>query len=173
MSKFESPPSRMDHATFVATFGGIYEHSDWVAEAAWQVGISEEHDAIAALADLMASCVAGASDGLKSDLILAHPDLAGKAAVKGELTESSTSEQAAAGLDQCNADEFARFQEMNAAYKVKFHFPFIMAVRNSDRHQILAGFERRLKNDAAAEFAAALHEIDKIALFRLAALEEK
>lgn len=172
MSRFQNPPSAMDHAAFLSTFGGIYEHSDWVAEAAWQAGISRIHDEVDALADLMAAMVAKADERKKSDLIRAHPDLAGKAALKGKLTESSTTEQASAGLDQCSAEEFARFEEMNAAYKEKFEFPFIMAVRNSDRHQILAGFERRLRNDAATEFALALKEIDKIARFRLQALSE-
>lgn len=171
MSKFQNPPSAMDHATFKQVFGGIYEHSDWVAEAAWQAGISEKYDEIEVLADLLAAIVAGAGEKRQRELILAHPDLVGKAAVNDELTRSSKSEQSAAGLDQCSAEEFARFQDMNAAYKAKFHFPFIMAVRNSDRHQILAGFERRLNNDAAAEFATALQQIDKIALFRLSALK--
>ncbi len=100
-------------------------------------------------------------------LINAHPDLAGKAAIQGELTESSTNEQAGAGIHQCTAEEFARFTELNDAYKAKFQFPFIMAVKGSNRHQILASFEKRIHNDADAEFKEALAQINLIALFRL------
>lgn len=103
-------------------------------------------------------------------LINAHPDLAGKAAVQGELTASSTSEQAGAGIHLCTPSEFARFTELNDAYKARFHFPFIMAVKGSDRHQILAAFEQRIQHSADTEFACALAEINKIALFRLQAL---
>ena len=100
-------------------------------------------------------------------LINAHPDLAGKAAVQGQLTEASTHEQAGAGIHQCTEEEFQRFTELNEAYKAKFKFPFIMAVKGSDRHQILAAFETRIHNPADVEFKCALAEINKIALFRL------
>jgi OHCU decarboxylase len=100
-------------------------------------------------------------------LINAHPDLAGKAAVRGELTASSTAEQAGAGISECTAEEFSRFTQLNDAYKAKFGFPFIMAVKGSNRHQILAAFEERIHNSPEQEFACALAEINKIALFRL------
>ena len=102
------------------------------------------------------------------DLINAHPDLAGKAAIAGELTEASTSEQAGAGIHECTEEEFARFTELNEAYKDKFQFPFIMAVKGSNRHQIIAAFEQRIHNSPEQEFITALQEINKIALFRLA-----
>ncbi|MBO0334158.1 2-oxo-4-hydroxy-4-carboxy-5-ureidoimidazoline decarboxylase [Sneathiella sp. CAU 1612] len=160
----------MNSVQFIGKFGGVYEHSPWVAERAWVHGITEKHDEIEELADLMARIVADADELEKHTLIKAHPDLAGKAAVKGELTAASTSEQAGAGLDNCTAEEFAIFQDYNAAYKKKFGFPFIMAVKNSDRRKILAGFEARLQNSVEEEFATALAEIDKIARFRLAEL---
>jgi OHCU decarboxylase len=103
----------------------------------------------------------------------AHPDLAGKTALAGELTADSNEEQSKAGLDQCTADEFERFQTLNVAYKEKFGFPFIMAVRESSRADILEAFARRLDNDYELEFETALQEIHKIARLRLAALEEK
>ena len=103
-------------------------------------------------------------------LINAHPDLAGKAAVQGQLTEASTNEQAGAGIHQCSSDEFQRFTELNDAYKAKFKFPFIMAVKGSNRHQILAAFETRIHHSADTEFKCALAEINKIALFRLLTL---
>lgn len=160
----------MNNVQFTEQFGGIYEHSPWVAERAWAEGITEKHDEVEELAGLMARIVADAEEIEKRNLIKAHPDLAGKAAVKGELTAASTSEQAGAGLDSCTAKEFAVFQDYNAAYKEKFGFPFIMAVKNSDRREILAGFEARLQNSVEEEFAKALAEIDKIARFRLAEL---
>src|SRR5438270_13536304 len=100
-------------------------------------------------------------------LLRAHPDLASRLAIRGELTAHSTSEQAGAGLDKCSPEEFARFTELNGAYKAKFDFPFITAVKGRQRGEILAAFERRLGNDAATEFRTALDEVHKIALFRL------
>ena len=100
-------------------------------------------------------------------LLRAHPDLAGRLAMAGGLTVHSASEQARAGLDQCTPEEFARFTALNDAYKMKFGFPFIMAVKGKSRGEILAAFEARSTNDAVSEFRAALDEVHKIALFRL------
>ncbi len=167
MSELKHKPSSMSREEFVKVFGGVYEHSRWVAERLWDKGISSKHDQADELAADMAAIVANASELEKMKLIKAHPDLAGKAAVRGELTVESTSEQARAGLGDCTEEEFARFQEYNAAYKAKFDFPFIKAVRNSNRFEILKGFEQRLTNDVNTEFTTALQEIDKIAAFRL------
>lgn len=153
---------------FVARYGGIYEHSPWVAEAAWdRYGKAPPADE---LAGVMAACVDAASDARKLALIRAHPDLAGRAAVAGELTAESTSEQASAGIDRCTPEEFARFTGYNARYVEKFGFPFVMAVRGSNRHAILAAFEERLDNDPGTEFRRAIAEIHKIARLRLEAL---
>lgn len=152
---------------FVRRYGGIYEHSPWVAERAWQLLTDERELGLAAA---MARAVDEASDEQKHALIRAHPDLAGRAAVRGELTAESTGEQASAGIDQCTPEEFERFNALNERYREKFEFPFVMAVRGSNRHAILAAFEERLENDAAAEFDRALAEIHKIARLRLAAL---
>ena len=108
----------------------------------------------------------------KLALIRAHPDLAGRAAIAGELTGASTEEQAGAGIEQCSAEEFQRFQSLNESYKEKFGFPFVMAVRNSNRQEILAGFTARLDNDVETEFARAISEIHKIARLRLQAMEQ-
>ena len=121
----------------------------------------------------MADCVDNAAVGTQLDLIRAHPDLAGKAQVAGELTADSTQEQSRAGLDQCSAEEFEAFQTLNSAYKKKFDFPFIMAVRESTREEILLEFARRIENDYDLEFETALQEIHKIARLRLAALEDR
>ena len=167
MSELIHKPSQMSRAEFVAVFGGVYEHSAWVAEQLWDQGLTAEHDKADELAAAMAKIVARASVDAQMKLINAHPDLAGKAALRGELTMESSSEQAGAGLGECTEEEFARFQEYNAAYKSKFGFPFIKAVRNSNRFEILKGFQDRLVNDVNAEFTTALQEIDKIAAFRL------
>lgn len=152
---------------FVARFGGIYEHSPWVAE---QVFDSSGEPAPGQLADILAACVDNAPEARKLALIRAHPDLAGKAAVGGELTQESSAEQRSARLDQCTAEEFEKFQVLNRQYRDKFGFPFIMAVRNSNRRQILEAFELRLGNDPATEFETAMTEIHKIARLRLDAL---
>lgn len=155
---------------FVARFGAIYEHSPWVAEEAAEI-VDDIAD-IEQVAGVMADCVDNASFDRQLELIRAHPDLAGKAQVAGELTEDSTSEQASAGLGQCSAEEYERFQSLNRAYHEKFGFPFVMAVRDSSRHEILAAFESRLDNEPGLEFEAALAEIHKIARLRLQAAEK-
>ena len=170
MSSFQTlTPSQLDRAAFVTAFGGIYEHSAWVAERAFDEG-HPLPDAIEALHQRLSAQVARASHAEQLALIQAHPDLAGRAALAGQLTAASTSEQAGAGLDQCNADELERFTRYNDAYRAKFGFPFIMAVKGSNRHLILAAFEERLPNTPEQEFQRALAEIDRIALFRLQTL---
>lgn len=158
----------MSTADFVKRFGGIYEHSPWVAErAAPFVGASADFDQIA---ELMADCVDNASHDQQLALIRAHPELAGKTQIANKLTEHSSAEQASAGLDQCSEEEFQRFQSFNERYKEKFDFPFVMAVRDSSRAAILEEFERRLENDYAMEFETAIVEVHKIARLRLEAI---
>lgn len=161
----------MSASQFVTTYGGIYEHSPWVAEQVEALFDPEQPDP-ETLARLMEDCVDNASRDMQLELIRAHPDLAGKAQVAGELTADSTEEQSRAGLDQCSAEEFERFQRLNADYKEKFGFPFIKAVRESNRAEILAAFETRLLNDYETEFETALQEIHKIARLRLKAMEQ-
>ncbi|MEQ6916225.1 2-oxo-4-hydroxy-4-carboxy-5-ureidoimidazoline decarboxylase [Halomonas aquatica] len=163
-------PSELDQAHFVEQFGEIYEHSPWVAELAWQQGLGPEQDTPEGLAEVMGRVLSDASAERQLEVIRAHPDLAGKAAVAGELTDDSTREQLGAGLDQCTPEEMARFERLNADYKAKFGFPFVMAIKGSDRHAILAAFETRLENDPAKERRAAVEQINRIARFRLDAL---
>lgn len=160
----------MTREEFVARYGGIYEHSEWVPEQSFSPATA--NSTVAELAELFAACVDRAPQEKKLALICAHPDLAGKAAVAGKLTEESSDEQSRAGIDQCDEDEFAEFQRLNSAYKAKFAFPFVMAVRNSNRHKILAAFAERLENDRETEFARAIGEIHKIARLRLAAMSQ-
>jgi OHCU decarboxylase len=158
----------MKEREFEQRYGGIYEHSSWVAvKAAPLVDDSADVDVIARV---MADCVDNASEERQLALIRAHPDLAGKAAIAGSLTDESESEQASAGLDRCTPQEYERFQALNTAYRRKFGFPFVMAVRNCSREQILAAFESRLENDYDEEFENALLEIHKIARMRLVAM---
>ena len=152
---------------FVERFGGVYEHSPWVAEQSFDAAVNATMDE---RTRLFANCVDAADRETKLQLIRAHPDLAGRAAVRGELTAESTSEQASAGIDQCTDEEYAQFVSFNASYKEKFGFPFIMAVKNSNRHEILAAFSKRIENDPDTEFETAIREIHKIARLRIEAI---
>lgn len=164
-------PSEMDREAFVARFGGVYEHSPWVAERVWQAG--EVPNDLMALSDAMAKIVEAADQDLQLALLRSHPDLAGRLAVRGELTTDSRSEQTSAGLDRCTPEEFAAFQRLNGDYKARFGFPFIIAVRGLDRKAILAAFRRRLNNDRDTEFREALDQVHRIARLRLAAMAER
>ena len=147
--------------------GGIYEHSLWVAESLLASGISAADNDPDHLAQRMKAIVNAASDAAKLTLLRAHPELAGKLAIAGNLTAESTAEQASAGLDRCSPEEFAAFQALNTAYGEKFGHPFIIAVRGLTRADILAAFRRRIDNDERTEFATALAEVHKIARLRL------
>lgn len=160
-------PSTMDSNTFTLAFGDVFERSAWIAIHAWKAGLTEAEDTPEGLAAAMLAVVENSDRIAKMDLITAHPDLAGRLAMAGELTAASTSEQAGAGLDQCTPDEFERFQDLNTRYKAKFGFPFIMAVKGSNRAEILAAFEKRMDNTPEAEFDTALSEIAKIARMRI------
>ncbi len=161
----------MNTHDFIARFGGIYEHSPWVAELTAQVAAGL--DDMGRLAELMADCVDNADTDQQLALIRAHPDLAEKARIAGELTADSAEEQASAGLDQCSKVEYEKFQALNEAYKAKFGFPFVMAVRGSNCKEILEAFSARLQNAYDEEFETALTEIHKIARLRLEAMGKK
>jgi len=158
----------MDRHDFIVRYAGIYEHSPWVAERVAPHVVAD--DDVEKLAAMMADCVDNAATERQLELIRAHPDLAGKAQLAGELTVDSTVEQASAGLDQCSPDEMERFQSLNTAYWEKFGFPFVMAVRGRHRAEILDAFAARLENDYDLEFETALIEIHKIARLRLDAM---
>ena len=158
---------QLDLATFRATLGGIFEHSPWVAEETWPLRPFASIDALHAA---LCKAVVDAGEEAQLALLRAHPQLAGKAALRGELTESSTQEQQGAGLDQCSAEEYARLHELNAQYEQRFGFPFILAVRGHTRASILANMAARVDNPRDEEFAEALHQVERIARFRLEAL---
>jgi 2-oxo-4-hydroxy-4-carboxy-5-ureidoimidazoline decarboxylase len=164
---FATPPASLGKKAFIDTFGGVYEHSAWIAKQAWEQGLDSSHNTAQGLATVLSDIVDTATTQLQLNLILAHPDLAGQAAQAGELTAESSTEQSGAGIELCSAEEFEQFQRFNQAYRAKFSFPFIMAVKGANRHQILKSFKQRLPNSYEAEFAQAIHQIHKIARFRL------
>jgi beta-ureidopropionase / N-carbamoyl-L-amino-acid hydrolase len=154
---------------FVAALHGIYEHSPWIPERAVPL---RPFATLTALKLTLQSVVANASQDEQLALIRAHPELAGKAAIAGELTKESTGEQAKAGLNLCSPEEFATLQKLNADYNAKFGFPFILAVKGPDgkgftRQAIIATFTRRLRNQYADELAECLRQIARIAELRL------
>ncbi len=163
-------PSRMTRGEFIAEFGGVYEHSPWIAEQVFDQGLTEIHNTAEGLHVALARVVAEASKEQQLKLLQAHPDLAGKLAISGELTEESTSEQASADLGNCTTEEFAAFQSLNDKYKEKFGFPFILAVRGYHRTEILDIFKQRVENDTETEFDEALTQVHRIALLRLQAI---
>jgi 2-oxo-4-hydroxy-4-carboxy-5-ureidoimidazoline decarboxylase len=149
---------------FVAKFGSLYEHSPWVAEGASEErpfgSLSEMHGAFK-------RALREASHEHRLSLIKAHPDLAGKAARSGDLTPESTQEQASVGLDRLSQEEYETFTKLNDAYKEKFDFPMIFAVREHTKKTILESAEARLQNSREEEVDKALEEINKIAGYRL------
>ena len=161
------PPSTLDRAGFVATFGHVFEHSPWIAETAWDAGLPVDADTASGLHRAMCAALAKGTPEARLALIQAHPDLAGKLAQAGRLTAESTAEQASVGLDKLTDEERATFTELNDRYVARFGFPFVIAVRDNTKADILAAFRRRLDNDAAAEEATALAQVERIALLRL------
>ena len=154
---------------FIAALDGIYEHSPWIAERA---ALARPFASVAALKHGLQQVVRQSTPDQQLDLIRKHPELAGKAALAGELTKESTSEQATAGLNCCSADEYAQLHQLNRDYNAKFGFPFILAVKGPDgqgftRQQIIATFARRLRASASAEMAECLRQIGRIAELRL------
>ena len=154
----------LDAPAFNQLLGGIFEHSPWVAE---RVLHQRPFASIQALHAAMVAAIEAEGFDAQLKLIRAHPELAGKAVVRGELTEESNREQSGAGLDRCTLPEFAELQNLNTRYNQKFGFPFIVAVRGHTRHSIIALMAQRLDNNAQAEQSECLQQIYKIGQFRL------
>ena len=160
-------PTQMDRATFVSAYGGIFEHSAWIAERAYDLELGAAHDRAAGLHNALCRVFRSATEDERLGVLTAHPDLAGKLAQAKRLTAESTSEQAGAGLDALTDEERATFTSLNDAYVKKHGFPFIIAVRDHDKSSILAAFERRIDNDRDTEFDEACRQVERIAEFRL------
>jgi len=154
----------LDRDAFVERFGGVFEASPWVAQAAYPSGPFADLDA---LHRAMTAVVDRAPRERQLELIRAHPDLAGQAAIAGELTAASTAEQASAGLDRLSAEQFERITALNAAYRERFGFPFVICAREHDAPAIIAAMERRLAHTPDTEVPNALEEIGRIARLRL------
>ena len=156
-------------SAFIAALHGIYEHSPWIPERA---ALQRPFRNLTAFKLALHKVVTDASRAEQLGLIRAHPELAGRAAIAGELTAESTGEQAKAGLNLCSPEEFARLQQLNADYNAKFGFPFILAVKGPTgagltRQQIIATFARRLRNQPEDELREALRQIGRIAEMRI------
>jgi allantoate deiminase/N-carbamoyl-L-amino-acid hydrolase len=164
--------NELDADAFARALHGIYEHSPWIAARA---AAARPFPTVAALKLALQAAVDGASEAEQLSLLRAHPELAGKAAIAGELTLESTGEQASSGLDRCTPDEYARLHALNAQYNERFGFPFILAVkgptgRGLARQAIVDAFARRLDNALDDERREALRQVHRIAEIRLNAL---
>jgi OHCU decarboxylase len=160
-------PSTMSKTDFVSAFGGIFEHSPWIAEHAWDGELGAAHDTGVGLHAALCRVFRRANDAARLKALTAHPDLAGKLAAAQKLTKESTSEQVNAGLDALTDVERETFQALNSDYVEKFGFPFIIAVKGLNKDQILQAFKTRINNDKDTEFATAYRQVERIALLRL------
>jgi len=160
-------PSEMSREAFVAAYGGIFEHSPWIAERAFDLELGTAHDSAVGLHNALARAFRSASEAERLGVLTAHPDLAGKLAQAKRLTAESTAEQAGAGLDALTDEEREMFTRLNADYVDRHGFPFIIAVRDNTKDSIKAAFQRRIGNDRATEFAEACRQVERIAELRL------
>jgi OHCU decarboxylase len=159
-------PSRMDRMIFVELFGDIFEHSPWIAERTYDAGLTTGQDTTEGLHAAMVNALSEATREQKLALINAHPDLAGRLKL-ADLTVDSRGEQSSAGLDSLTSEERDHFLKLNDAYRQKFGFPFIMAVKGRSKDEILEAFEERLEHETDQEFETAIVQIELIALLRL------
>ncbi|MFD1328908.1 2-oxo-4-hydroxy-4-carboxy-5-ureidoimidazoline decarboxylase [Mycoplana ramosa] len=154
---------------FITRFGGVFEHSPWIAERAFDAGTVIEPLTASGVHRTLTAQFRAATPEEQLGVLRAHPDLAGKLAIAGELTEDSRKEQAGAGLDRLSTEEHARFTALNTAYVEKFGFPFIIAVKGLTKDDILAAFEMRIGNSREQEFETAKAQVERIARLRLEA----
>ena len=166
-------PGQMDKTGFMALFGSVFEHSPWIAGAVWDLGLTVRHDTAAGLHLAFREVIHQSGREEKLALLRAHPELAVGVVSDEQLTESSQREQRGAGLDRCSAEEFSEFQKLNHAYVDKFGFPFIMAVKGSNRHDILKSFRARLDNSGDEEFETAVEQVIRIGRFRIESIFAK
>jgi OHCU decarboxylase len=154
----------MDEDAFVAALGELFEHSPWVARDAYArapfASVAELHAALEA-------AMRAAPRARQVELIRAHPELAGREARAGELTEASAGEQARAGLDRLSAAEVRALAELNSDYRERFGFPLVVCVREHTKDSILGWGRERVTHAPDEEIAIALGEIAKIAELRL------
>jgi len=164
---FAEQPCMKTKEEFVSVFGGVFEHSPWIAERAFDQGLGAANDTALGLHHAMKIQFRLADEGKRLDVLKAHPDLAGKLAAANRLTTESTSEQASAGLDSLTDQERSTFTSLNTRYTDKFGFPFIIAVKGLNKIDIMKAFETRIDNDRDTEFGTACLQVEKIAMLRL------
>jgi OHCU decarboxylase len=145
----------------------VFEHSPWIADRAWALELGPAHDTATGLHSALTRVFRSASDAERLGVLAAHPDLAGKLAAARRLTPESAREQASAGLEALTDDDRATFQQLNADYVARHGFPFIIAVRDHTKDQILHAFRTRIGNDRATELATACAQVERIAELRL------
>lgn len=160
-------PSAMDRPSFIEYFGGVFEHSPWIAERAFDLELGPAHDSAHGIHNALSRIFRSASEDERLGVLTAHPDLAGKLAAAKRLTPQSTAEQSSAGLDALTDQERTKFTELNTTYTDKFGFPFIIAVKGLTKEKILIAFENRIANSRNHEFQTACEQVEKIALLRL------
>ncbi len=165
-------PSLMPKDRFVEVYGGIFEHSPWIAERAHELELGPTHDTATGVHSALSRVFRSSSEKERLGVLTAHPDLAGKLAAANRLTAESTAEQASVGLDHLTDEERQSFTELNDAYTSKFGFPFIIAVRDNTKASIMEAFQRRLENDRGTEFGEACRQVERIAELRLRELLE-
>lgn len=164
--RFERP-SQMTRERFVQAYGSIFEHSPWIADRAFDLELGPAHDSAAGLHNALARVFRAASAAERLGVLQAHPDLAGKLAAARQLTPDSTAEQASAALDALTDTERSQFQSLNAQYTAKHGFPFIIAVRDHSKAQILQAFQTRIAHNTETEFKTACQQVERIAELRL------
>ncbi|MDC1243052.1 allantoinase PuuE [Amylibacter sp.] len=160
-------PSKMNRENFIDLYGGIFEHSAWIADNAYNYELSYAHDTATGLHNALCRAFRSAPKELRLKVLRAHPDLAGKLAQAKRLTSESTSEQASAGMDSLTDNERKIFTQLNLTYVKKHGFPFIIAVRDHNKASILSAFKTRINNDGDTEFLEACKQVERIAEFRL------
>ncbi len=160
-------PSEMDREAFVEAYGGIFEHSPWVAEHAHRLELGRAHDCLAGVHNVLCRVFRAADEERRLGVLTAHPDLAGKLAAAKRLTVESTAEQASAGLDALTDEEREALTELNTRYTEKFGFPFIIAVKDNTKASIFEAFRARIDNNRSAEFETACTQVERIAWHRL------
>ena len=160
-------PSKMNREGFIDLYGGIFEHSAWIADNAYDYELSYAHDTATGLHNALCRAFRSAPKELRLKVLMAHPDLAGKLAQAKRLTSESTSEQASAGMDSLTDNERKIFTQLNLTYVKKHGFPFIIAVRDHNKASILSAFKTRINNDGDTEFLEACKQVERIAEFRL------
>ncbi len=160
-------PSKMTRDKFVDAYGGIFEHSPWIAERAFDLELGPTHDTAKGVHSALSRVFRTASEDERLGVLNAHPDLAGKLAAAKRLTADSTAEQASVGLDSLTDEERTAFTELNETYTAKFGFPFIIAVRDNTKDSITQAFHTRIDNDRDTEFKTACLQVERIAQLRL------